>query len=303
LAQSERPSLREFACFHRQIFHDLLLIVSGTRLPAGLVFFSSWIRDTRRCNNFTMKRVGIDTLRLVWAFALLTGISCSFAAGTACPQRQDLRRIMDVLERCGSDEACRAASRIHAAPSVADKSYAAREKKCTDETALLEPGERFVVIRDRKMCTSGKVHTLVIPRADLPGVERIAAVPGIWKFAWDQGMKTIPGERDIVLVINSRYSRGQDWLHVHVMEGDTAALEARGGARNESFGVRIAQIDSIDQVEDFAETLTRNGVASGEYSILVAGKKAAGTRGEKFLVLVERIAECNLNNTEKFYTN
>ena len=63
-----------------------------------------------------------------------------------------------------------------------------------------------------------------------------------------------------------------------------------------------AQIDSIDQVESTAEALTGNGVASGEFSILVAGKKTAGTSGEKLSVLVERIAECNLNNTEKFYT-
>jgi hypothetical protein len=66
--------------------------------------------------------------------------------------------------------------------------------------------------------------------------------------------------------------------------------------------LRIAQVDSIDQVKNTAEALTRNGVASGEFSILVAGKKTAGTGGEKFSVLVERIAECKLN-TEKFYAN
>jgi hypothetical protein len=241
--------------------------------------------------------------KLACVIALLACIAAACAAGPACPQRQDLRRIMDTLERCGSDEACRAASRIHASHSVADSSYLARARNCTDETALLEAGERFVVIRDRKMCADAKVHTLVVPRADLPGVERIAAVPGIWIFAWDQAMKTIPGDRDIVLVINSQYSRGQDWLHLHVIEGDAAMLEARRNRRNESFSVRIAQIDSIGQVENAAEALTRNGVASGEFSILVAGKRTAGTGGEKFSVLVERIAECNLNNTEKFYTN
>jgi hypothetical protein len=77
----------------------------------------------------------------------------------------------------------------------------------------------------------------------------------------------------------------------------------RRSGRNESFGARIAQIANIDQVENTAEALTRNGVASGEFSILVAGKKSAGTGGEKFSVLVERIAEWTLNNTEKFYTS
>jgi hypothetical protein len=66
--------------------------------------------------------------------------------------------------------------------------------------------------------------------------------------------------------------------------------------------LRIAQIDSIDQVENTAEALTRNGVASGEFSILVSGKKTAATGGEKFSVLVEGVAECKLN-TEKFYAN
>jgi hypothetical protein len=239
---------------------------------------------------------------LACTLALLTCIGSAGAAGPACPQRQDLRRIMNILERCGSDEACRADGRVHTAPSVADKSYLARQRKCTDETALLDADERFVVIRDRKMCVDSKVHALVVPRADLPGVERIASAPDIWKFAWDYAVKTIPADRDIVLVINSQYSRGQDWLHLHVIEGDAAALEARRGGRAESFGVRIAQMDNIDQVASTAAVLTGNSVASGEFSILVAGRKTAGTNGEKFSVLVERIAECNLNNTEKFYT-
>jgi len=243
-----------------------------------------------------------NSLRSVWLLTLLAGISASFAAGTPCPQRQDLRRIIDTLRRCGEDEACRAAGRIHATSSIADRSYLARERLCTDETALIEADERFVVIRDRKMCIDGKAHLLVIPRAELRGVEHIAAVPGVWRFAWERAVKMLPGDRDIVLAINSQYSRGQDWLHVHIMEGEAAALEARSSGRKASFGVRIAQIDNIDQVDEAAAALTENRVPSGEFSILVAGNRTAGAGGGKFLVLVERIAECNLDNTEKFYT-
>jgi CDP-diacylglycerol pyrophosphatase len=114
-------------------------------------------------------------------------------------------------------------------------------------------------------------------------------------------MDIVPDGKDIFLVVNSKYSRSQDWLHVHVMEGSAAGLEARRRQRPESFGATLMQIDSLDQLPKAVEALTGHALSTGEFSILVVGKKAVGNAKERLQVLVERIPECTFDNTERFY--
>jgi len=210
------------------------------------------------------------------------------------------------VNRCDSEAACLRDNAIYTIPSIWDTSYQARAHRCKDETALLEAAAEFVVIRDRKMCSQdsaleSNVHALVMPRADITGVERISDVPGIWSFAWKVARKLVPDDKDIFLVVNSKYSRSQDWLHVHIMEGDASKLEARRSHRPQSFGATMTQIDSLDQVPETIEALTGDATSTGRFSILIAGKKSAGDGKDRFFVLMERFSTCYLDNTESYY--
>lgn len=248
-------------------------------------------------------RLGIAT---ICALAWLACLPAICAADPGCPQRQDLRRIVNSVNRCDGEEACLNESAIYRVASIRDTSYLVRAHKCRDETALLESGADFIVMRDRKMCSQtgaleDNVHALVMPRADVTGVERISEVPIIWTVAWKFAMNIVPDDKDIFLVVNSKDSRGQDWLHVHVVEGNAAELELRRSSRPASFGATLAQIDSLDQVPKTIDALTGNAASTGEFSILVAGKKSAGDGKERFSVLVEKVPTCFPDNTEKFY--
>jgi hypothetical protein len=213
---------------------------------------------------------------------------------------------MENLAHCGDDGACLHDNGIYAIASIRDTSYLERAHSCRDEAALLEWRTDFVAMRDRKMCSASgglddKAHALVLSRADLSGVERISEIPAIWDYAWRLAMDIVPDGKDIFLVVNSKYSRSQDWLHVHVMEGSAAGLEARRRQRPESFGATLMQIDSLDQLPKAVEALTGHALSTGEFSILVVGKKAVGNAKERLQVLVERIPECTFDNTERFY--
>jgi len=210
------------------------------------------------------------------------------------------------MNRCDSNEACLRENAIYTIPSIWDTSYRVRAHPCKDETALLESAAEFVVIRDRKMCSPGdaleeNVHALVMPRADVTGVERISEAPGIWSFAWKVAMNLIPDDKDIFLVVNSKYSRSQDWLHVHIMEGNASELEAHRSQRPASFNATLVQIDRLDQVPETIKTLTGDAASTGRYSILIAGKKSAGDGKDRFSVLVEKFSTCSPDNTETYY--
>jgi len=245
-------------------------------------------------------------LAIVCALGWLACLPTVCSGDSGCPQRQDLRRLVGGVNRCDSEEACLHENAIYVIPSIWDMSYQVRAHQCKDETALLESAAEFVVIRDRKMCAQGgalddHVHALVMPRADVTGVERISEVPGIWSFAWKVAMNLVPDDKDIFLVVNSKYSRSQDWLHVHVMEGNAAELEARRSHRPASFGATLAQIDSLDQVPETIKALTGNATSTGAFSVLIAGKKSAGDGTHRISVLVERFSVCYPDNTETYY--
>ena len=247
------------------------------------------------------------SIATVCALAWLACLPAICPADPGCPQRQDLRRIVNSVNRCDGEDACLREAAIYTVASIRDTSYLARAHRCKDETARLESRSEVVAMRDRKMCSDSgggledKVHALVMPRGDVTGVERISEVPAIWSFAWNLGMTIVPDDKDIFLVVNSKYSRGQDWLHVHVVEGNAAELEARRSSRPASFGATLVQIDTLDQVPKTIDALTGNAASTGEFSILVAGKKSAGDGKERFSVLVEKVPACYPDNTEKFY--
>jgi CDP-diacylglycerol pyrophosphatase len=90
----------------------------------------------------------------------------------------------------------------------------------------------YALLADRK----GGAHFLLIPLRTLSGIETPALLttdaPNYFAAAWDARARLVPGilrrvpAADVGLAVNSRFSRGQDQLHIHI-ECQGEALHAR----------------------------------------------------------------------------
>jgi CDP-diacylglycerol pyrophosphatase len=139
---------------------------------------------------------------------------------------------------------------------------------CWNGTDVWAETDRFVAIRDRKMChcPAGFVHGLALPRALVTGVEDPHRPDGIWPFAWQVAVTRIPVAAEIGLAVNPPFARTQDQLHVHIVR-----LRGDARARIERLSpVRIAQLDGTWQAA--TEHARRRGYAS--YGVAVV--QAAG---------------------------
>ena len=91
--------------------------------------------------------------------------------------------------------------------------------ECRKATEVWALSADYVAIRDVKMCgcPTDFIHGLVLPRYPVTGVEDSRRPAGIWQFAWEVGSARM-GEEGLALVVNPEQDRGQDQLHVHIVQ-------------------------------------------------------------------------------------
>lgn len=177
---------------------------------------------------------------------------------------------------------------------------------CLQVTLPDTDGERdgYVVLADRK----GGAHFLLIPTRPISGIESPAVLeeqtPNYFSAAWQartfmEQYLHRPLPRDTVgLAINSRRSRGQDQLHIHI-ECLGPALQSKlnalswpddeqwhsvqlGRFRYQALRVNGEQL-AADPFKRAAHDLPDAAATMGAYTLLVAGWNFAGEPG--FIVL------------------
>ncbi|HJV67499.1 MAG TPA: CDP-diacylglycerol diphosphatase [Geomonas sp.] len=144
---------------------------------------------------------------------------------------------------------------------------------CRDTTEVWAESADFVVVRDIKSCAcpGGFVHGLAVPRTRVTGFEDPLRPDGIWKFAWEAGLKKMP-ENELALAVNPKSQRSQDQLHVHVVRVLREKLP--GDPR------RVSTVDSLDRVWYAAASMAA-ALNWKDYGVLV-------TRGPQgYLVVVD----------------
>ncbi|HJV36432.1 CDP-diacylglycerol diphosphatase [Geomonas sp.] len=144
---------------------------------------------------------------------------------------------------------------------------------CRNTTEIWAESPQFVVMRDVKSCDcpSGFVHGLAVPRTRVTGFEDPLRPDGIWKFAWEAGVKKMP-EVELALAVNPKRERSQDQLHVHLVRVVREKLPADAK--------RVASVDSLDKVWYVAAKLAAD-LNWKDYGVLV-------TRGaDGYLVVVD----------------
>jgi CDP-diacylglycerol pyrophosphatase len=159
------------------------------------------------------------------------------------------------------------------------------DKDCKDTLSVWDESQDFVLIRDRKMCgcPEGFVHSLVIPKKKVSGMEDPQRPDGIWLFAWNNAKKLIDDEKAITLVVNPSRQRSQDQLHVHVLRLKTDARRHF----SEPFTSHIQNLNDVWQ----AARQNATAASLDDYGVLVAADPAEG-----FVVLIDG------NSPEWLYT-
>jgi len=99
--------------------------------------------------------------------------------------------------------------------------YCPQQAACETTTEVWTGTARYVVIRDRTMCSCPQVtHGLAIPTGAVTGVEDPDRPASIWKFAWSATEAAGLTETQAVLVANPPGHRSQNQLHVHILPID-----------------------------------------------------------------------------------
>jgi CDP-diacylglycerol pyrophosphatase len=141
--------------------------------------------------------------------------------------------------------------------------------ECKKNTEVWALSDRFTVIRDIKMCgcEAPFVHGLALPTTPVTGVEDPRRPEGIWKFAWDAGVRRIAPEA-LALVVNPRLRRSQNQLHVHIVRL-APEVGQRLDQENPSY---VRNLDAI------WATASRDAAAKGleDYGVLVKQGPAGG---------------------------
>ena len=169
-------------------------------------------------------------------------------------------------------------------------------------------GSGYAVLADRK----GGAHFLLIPLRTLGGIESAALLqagaPNYFAAAWDARERLVPGvlhllpADEVGLAVNSRFSRGQDQLHIHI-ECQGEALHARlqaaalrltaqwtplkvDGDTYQARRVLGTTLEGADPFRLLAEGLPAARAHMGYYTLVVAGMQFAD--GPGFALLARR---------------
>jgi CDP-diacylglycerol pyrophosphatase len=175
-----------------------------------------------------------------------------------------------------------------------------------DGTAAAD-GRGYVILPDRK----GGAHYLLIPIEPVSGIEspaaRAAQAPNYFRDAWQardalaQVLGYVPPREDIGLAINSRYSRSQDQLHIHIecigerLQTALAAVRDRLGERWEPVTLGglpyharrvLSSVLGFNPFTLLASQLPDAADAMDHYTLIVVGAQFHGTPG--FMLLAGR---------------
>ena len=149
--------------------------------------------------------------------------------------------------------------------------------ECRKATEVWALSADYVAIRDVKMCgcPADFIHGLVLPRSTVTGVEDSRRPAGIWQFAWEVGRARM-GEEGLALVVNPEQDRGQDQLHVHIVQLRQCVLSA---VAEHSAGLvsHLAEVWQMAQQGATARGLNDYGVlvvqgATGGFNVVVTEK-------------------------------
>lgn len=150
----------------------------------------------------------------------------------------------------------------------------------------------YAVLQDRK----GGAHLLLIPLRTLEGIEspellQAGALPNFFAAAW-QAQALLAAHTgyplardDVALAINSRYSRGQDQLHIHIeCQGMAlhAALLAHAAALTESWRPLV-----VDGNEWLVRRVAGSALARRDpFQLLATGVPAARESMARYTLVV-----------------
>lgn len=166
----------------------------------------------------------------------------------------------------------------------------------------------YALLADRK----GGAHFLLIALSTLGGIESPALLspdaPNYFAAAWDARARVVPGAlrlvpaEDVGLAINSRYSRGQDQLHIHIeCQGEALHARLRAAALNlttawvplevdgDTYLVRRVlgtTLERADPIRLLAEGLPSARAHMAYYTLIVAGMQFPDGAG--FALLTRR---------------
>jgi CDP-diacylglycerol pyrophosphatase len=105
--------------------------------------------------------------------------------------------------------------------------YCPEPSTCVTTTEVWTGTTRYVVIRDRTMCSCPQVtHGLAIPTGAVTGVEDPDRPATIWSFAWSVAEPAGLADDRAVLVANPADHRSQSQLHIHILPIDLSKIGA-----------------------------------------------------------------------------
>ena len=186
--------------------------------------------------------------------------------------------LLDIVQNCITQDAANYCQKCRApiAESVCEA-----EKSCRKTTQVWSNNEKFVAIRDIKMCgcPSDFVHGLVLPKQIITGVEDPLRPDAIWPYAWDIATTRIEPE-SIALVINPQNFRSQNQMHIHLVRLKPQARTALAKLSNHPIEDlnqvwKVAsQSAKEQQMEDYGVIVFRS--TTGAFNVVVTANSPEG---------------------------
>jgi CDP-diacylglycerol pyrophosphatase len=148
----------------------------------------------------------------------------------------------------------------------------------------------YVILPDRK----GGAHYLLIPIEPVSGIESPAArttqAPNYFQDAWEardalaQVLGYVPPREDIGLAINSRYSRSQDQLHIHI-ECIGEQLQTALAAVDDTLGERWTPI-MVGELPYHARRVVSSALGFNPFALLASQLPDAADAMDHYTLIV-----------------
>jgi len=186
--------------------------------------------------------------------------------------------LLDIVQNCITQDSANYCQKCRAplAESICES-----EKSCRKTTQVWSSTEKFVAIRDIKMCgcPADFVHGLVLPKQIITGVEDPLRPDAIWPYAWDIASTRIEPE-SIALVINPQNFRSQNQMHIHLVRLKPQARTALAKLSNHPIEdlnqvwKTASQLAKEQQLDDFGVIVFRS--TSGVFNVVVTAYSPEG---------------------------